>query len=355
MTPLARDMTPEDERHWEDIHAWKTKRFHRPARDVIPSRWRERASAASAAARRKAAAAAHKVPHADEFGDMLVRAIQGLTEAGARASSASVRTEAVLEAFRKKGHSIDRLEDIRKLNLDDIRDVKPRLDLAYIAASAVQGAGTGLLASGGTILAAGGAVGTGGVAAAPGISAVLGAIAADTAAGILASNRAVAHVAAYYGYDLDEPAERVFALGVLSVGLADDATKFVAYRELNNIVQALARRQTWKQLNQHQVTRVVTAVYRALGMRLTQRKLAVAVPVVGVVLGAGLNARNLARVTDDAEHLYRERFLREKYGLPPADVDASGTADPVDLVDAPETGGLVDIIDAEVVNDADGR
>ena len=229
---------------------------------------------------------------------------------------------------------------MRKLEVGDIHTVKPRLDLAYITGSALQGAGTGLLASGGTMIAAGGAVGTGGVAAAPGVGAVVSAMAADAAAGIVTSNRAVGHVAAYYGYDIDDPAERVFALGVLSMGLAEDASKLVAYRELNKIVQALARKQTWKQLSSNQVTQVVRAVYGALGMRLTQRKLAQAVPVIGIVVGAGLNARALARVVDDAEHLYLERFLREKYGIP------------VEVDDEELQGGLVEIIDAEIVQEA---
>ncbi len=53
------------------------------------------------------------------------------------------RTEAVLEAFRKRGHEVARLADVRKLEVGDIHTVKPRLDLAYITGSALQGAGTG--------------------------------------------------------------------------------------------------------------------------------------------------------------------------------------------------------------------
>jgi hypothetical protein len=171
------------------------------------------------------------------------------------------------------------------------------------------------------------------------VGVVAGAMAADAAANIVATNRAVAHIAAYYGYDVDDPAERIYALGVMNLGLAGDAGKLVAYRELNNIVQQLARRQAWKQLNKNGVARVVGAVYKVFGMSITKKKLAAAVPVVGVAVGAGLNARTLARVVDDAEHLYMERFLREKYGLPLTDDE--GTAG----------GELIDIIDAEIVND----
>ena len=56
----------------------------------------------------------------------------------------------------------------------------------------------------------------------------------------MAANRAVAHMAAYYGYDLDHPDERLFALAVLSMGTAAETGKAAAYIELNKLVQMLA-------------------------------------------------------------------------------------------------------------------
>jgi hypothetical protein len=41
---------------------------------------------------------------------------------------------------------------------------------------------------------------------------------------------------------------------------------------------------------------------------------------VGIIIGAGLNARMLAKLIDDADRLYRERFLRDKYDISDADV-----------------------------------
>ena len=333
------DMTPDDQRYWNAVEAWKAKRLQATSRELVPASWRAKVSKASSKTRDGVGAAAQKIPNAERFAELLGQALRGLTEAGARAGAASVRTEAVLAGYRKQGFLVEELPDIRKLECKDVQKVKPRLDLAYIAGSAAQGAGTGLLASGATTIAAVGAVGTGGVAAAPGVGVVVSAMATDAAANIIATNRAVAHIAAYYGYDIDDPAERIYALGVMNMGLAGDAGKLVAYRELNSIVQQLARRQAWSQLNKNGVARVVGAVYKVFGMSITKKKLAAAVPVVGVAIGAGLNARTLARVVDDAEHLYMERFLREKYGLP--------------LIDdhEPSGGELIDVIDAEIVED----
>jgi len=144
---------------------------------------------------------------------------------------------------------------------------------------------------------------------------IVGVMAADAAAVVAAANRAVGHTAAYYGYNLRHPDERLFALAVLSMGTAAETGKGAAYIELNKLVQMLARRATWDQLRQNVVTGVIEKVFTRLGFRITQRKLGQAVPVVGTLLGAGMNARVLSSVIDDADRIYRERFLREHYGL----------------------------------------
>ena len=327
---------PGDATAFDDVEDWKRRRLHAEPRHLVPDRWRERFSNAGATAKQRL----ENLPGADRFESLLLDALRGLTGLGTRAAHASVRRDAILKAYRKHGHDVRTLRDIRRLHLSDITSVKPRLDLAYVTASTVQGAGAGLAVSGGQFLAAGGA----GVASAPGVGTVITAMAADAAAVLVASHRAVAHIAAYYGYDVDEPEERLFALGVLGVGTAVDATaKYAAYVELHRIVNALARRQSWQHLNANVITQVVTKVYAKLGLRLTQRKLAQAVPVAGVVIGAGLNARLLSRIVDDAEHLYRERFLRERYG-----------ATRVETVPADDcTIPITDIVDAEIVDDTD--
>lgn len=338
-------MPPYDAGAWEGVHAWKQRRFGREGRRLLPQAVRERLDRARAAAKDRLDA----LPGADGFESAFVHALRGITDLGTRAARASVRRGAVVRAYQKRGFAVDSLYDIRSLQLHDIDRVKPRLDLAYIAASTVEGAGAGLAVSGGTLLATGGAALGAGAGAAPGVGTVVGALAADAAAVLITSHRAVAHIAAYYGYDVDDPQERLIALGVLGVGTADTG-KAAAYLELNRLVQGLARRQTWQQLNRTGVTRIVQQVYAKLGTKLTQRKLAQALPVAGVVIGAGLNAKLLSRIADDAEQLYRERFLREKYGLS-LDLTERGNA-------AEEAVGFTDIIDAEVVAETgaeDGR
>ena len=48
---------------------------------------------------------------------------------------------------------------------------------------------------------------------------------------------------------------------------------------------------------------------------MTQKRLGVAIPAIGIVIGAGLNAKILYSVAEDAQTAYRLRHLMEKYGL----------------------------------------
>lgn len=73
------------------------------------------------------------------LGRPLVDALGGLTEFGSRAARASLRRDAILCAYRKRGHLVDSMEDIHRLELRDIDAVMPRLDLAYIVVTVAEG------------------------------------------------------------------------------------------------------------------------------------------------------------------------------------------------------------------------
>ena len=327
---MSNELSPYDHSAWAEIEAWREGRLTYRARHVVPDRVRNRFSSTMTSAKHRLDA----LPGASEFEALFNGALGGLLDFSARAARASVRQTAVVDAFRKHGHDVHVIDDIAKLDLRDIDRVKPNLALSYTVAATLEGAAAGFAVSGGEIIAAGGTVLGAGAGAAPGVGTIVGVMAADAAAVLVAANRAVAHTAAYYGYDLKRPEEQVFALAVLSVGTATQAGKASAYIELNKLVQMLARRATWEQLRRNGATRVIEKVFTRLGYRITQRKLGQAVPVLGTVLGAGMNARLLSSVTDDANHIYRERFLRERYGLTPGSV-GSGPVDD-DVIDVAE-------------------
>ncbi len=340
-------MTPFELEQWLEIQKW-SKPTERVTR-ALPSRVQgliDRGSDLASTARTRA----QEVPGADLVARTFADSLGALVDTLTKASDASVRRESVIKVFVKRGHEVKELEDIRDLDLRAVMKVMPRLDLAYVGAATAEGAAAGFVMSGGAVAAAGGAV-AGGVGALPGASTLVATMAADAAAVLGASSRVVAHTAAYYGYDTSLPNEQLFASAVLGTAMTngDGASKQAACLAVNRLMGDLARRKTWEQLNKNVVTQLVRAVYKTLGLRLTQRKLAQAVPVVGVLAGAGMNARILGRVADTAEHLYRQRFLQEKYGVASSDDVADVTDDERLMVQVEQD--LAEVLDGQLLRD----
>jgi len=193
---------------------------------------------------------------------------------------------------------------------------------------------------------------TGGVTA----SAAIAAVAADAAATLAFMGRITALVAAHYGYDVREPEEEVFALGVLSLASAGiQGGKTQTLRSLSRLTQQMMRQATWTQLRGHQLVGVIEKVYLALGFQLAKTKLAQAVPVAGVVLNAGLSAQLADQTFRRAGDAYRLRFLSEKYGIDPAawleQTTSAGPDDHEAVVDVAEivAGEVVDVPPATAV------
>lgn len=345
--PMTSEMTRYDSRAWTEVEKWRDSQLTARTRHLIPAKARARISGAGETAKAKF----DSLPGADKFEELFLSAMGGLVELGSRTAMASVRDSAIIAAYKKHGHDVETVEDIGKLDLRDIDKVKPNLTLAYTAAATAEGAAAGFAISGGEIVATGGTILGVGAGAAPGVGLVAGVMAADAAAVLVAANRSIAHTAAYYGYDLDHPDERLFAVAVLSMGTAAQGGKAAAYIEINKLIQALARRATWQQLRENVVTRVIEKVFTRLGYRVTQRKLGQAVPVVGTLIGAGMNARLLSSITDDADHIYRERFLRERYGLT-AGLAVDRSLDDADVLDIE---AILELEDGSADDDSSGE
>jgi hypothetical protein len=127
--------------------------------------------------------------------------------------------------------------------------------------------------------------------------------------------RAIAEYATYYGFDISSQQERLFAINLLGLASTyDDEAKQVAMTQLIKIARDVAKKQIWKDIEKTALIESIQIVARALGVRLAKAKLAQVVPVTGAVIGAGFNGYYTAKVCDAAYHLYRERFLAQKYG-----------------------------------------
>ena len=113
------------------------------------------------------------------------------------------------------------------------------------------------------------------------------------------------------------------------LGLASspsDSAKMPVMAQLARIAADAAKKRAWKDIEKAALVSVIREIAKTLGIRLTKAKLAQAVPIMGAAVGGGFNAYYTARVCDAAYHLYRERFLAEKYGSEVIDL----TAEPVE-------------------------
>jgi hypothetical protein len=275
-------------------------------------------------------------------------AAEGVSKLLGKAGSSSISQSRVLQSYARHGHPVSSLAEIRELDLKFVeKEVRPkRFELAYASAAAVEGALAGGVISGGEALAALGSVAGAGAGGAPGFGTVAAAMSADMAFVLAAGSRAVAHTAIYYGYDPTDPSEQLFMLAVINAGSATTAgAKYVAYRELSQMAQGLARRATWATLDKHVLTRVAKIFANDMSVRLTQRKLGQLVPVAGIFVGGGLNYHLLAGICDAAYWGYRERFLTDK-GADPVLMFA---LEPLDATTADESSTGIDEIQVSVL------
>ncbi|WP_030542832.1 EcsC family protein [Streptomyces albus] len=248
---------------------------------------------------------------ADALPDWSGTAVQSIRQTLGRVSRAGLSSKRVVALHRKRGHEVESLSGLRRLDLEQVDAVRGRrAGWYYPAAAALSGAGAGLVISGGELVLAASA----GAAAAPSGGAITGAFAADTAAVLGLASRAVGQVSLFYGYDPEEPAEKLFVMSVVNVGTASSATaKNAAMADLSRLTQALFRGKAWDVLSESVVTKVSQQFAKAFGFRLTKKGLGKAVPAFGIVVGGTLNWATLEGIVDAAEMAYRRRFLLEKY------------------------------------------
>lgn len=201
----------------------------------------------------------------------------------------SVWRDGIYKEYHRDGHDIHTPADLRRLDLAVVDRQLKGLDAKYRTLAAVEGAATGY--------------------------AGLSGIVPDVVALVALNLRAAGEYATYCGFNLDDPAERLYALRLLdAVSSAADASKQVAMTPVIRVSSRLARDQAAQAIEQFALTRAIRNVAHSLGVRLTRAKLAQVVPVTGAVVGSGFNAYYTSKVCDAAFFLYRERFLLEKYG-----------------------------------------
>lgn len=305
----------------------------------VADKGRKALAAGAGGVRKGAAKAAELVP--EKVADWGPHAIASMQKTGARLARVGLSPAWILKKHRKRGHDVSELFHLRRLDLKQIDTVRGvGASWYYPAAAAMSGVGAGILVTGSQAVVTVGA----GAAAAPGIGVIAGAMAGDAAFLLGVSSRAVGHVALQYGYDPEDPAEKLFILSVINLGTAaSTSSKMAALGDLSKLTQNLMRGRTWEVLlNESVVARVVHQLAPRFGGRLYKQGLGKIVPAIGIVIGGTMNWAALEGIVDAADLAYRRRFLIEKY--PHLADDA-----PIDLV--PVEGE--DLVEDEVISVVD--
>ncbi|GGK44911.1 hypothetical protein Ppa06_00550 [Planomonospora parontospora subsp. parontospora] len=330
-----------DQRGLESMSAYERRswdlslrRLHEPPhKALMPRKVREFASTSADKAAHFADA---HLPTA-KVKSIAEKTLNGTLELIFKPALCSASSQNALRGYAKEHPTVRTLEDLKKLDLEDLDRFRRRKGL-YVTTSAAQGAAASLVVTG-TVVSS---TVSGGVTS----GAAVAAIAADAVASLAMMGRSVGSVAVRYGYDVRLPDEELFAMGVLSFGMAGTLeAKQAALMALSRLTQQMMRRATWKQLNEHVLVAVIGRVYQALGFRLIKRKLAQTVPLVGVAINAALSANMTRHVYQRAEDVYRIRFLSEKYGLDPQEWLQDATHvydDPEPGTDLPDFAGILD-------------
>jgi hypothetical protein len=248
---------------------------------------------------------------ADVLPDWSDSAFKSMRRTVGRVSRAGLSSTTVVTKHKKRGHDGASLSDLRRLDLEQIDAVRGRgASWYYPAAAALSGAGAGLVISGGELVTTASA----GAAAAPSVGAIASAFAGDAAFVLGLASRSVGHISLLYGYDPEEPTEKLFVLSVVNAGTAISASaKTAAMADISRLTQALVRGKPWAVLNESVLARLSTRFAEQFGVRLTKQGLGKAVPAFGILIGGTLNWATLEAIVDAADVAYRRRFLLEKY------------------------------------------
>lgn len=267
----------------------------------------------------------------------------------ARSSRIGLTPERVIRRHVAAGHDVVTLEDVRTLDLELVDKVRGRsFDLGYVGAATASGTATALALTGGVIVAGSGA------GAAPGALTVVGAIAADAAAVLGITSRAVGHVALSYGYDPEDPSEKLIVRAVINAGAATTtATRTAALQDLSKLTQLLYRGAPWAQLDASVISRALTEFAKRFGVKFTKDTLGKVVPGVGIAVSATMNAATVESIVEEANRVYRRRFLKEKYPqLGAGDLILRPTPAPEDPAGAVDEISVVEILE-DVLEDRD--
>lgn len=297
---------------WEALNKHWSKRDNRRG---LPN-WVHTAAAESAEFMGKAGGwASSKVPEAikgpiRDAGDIVatkaaeptIRAAAALLELFNDWALELNNPKAVEALARKSGLQIESFEDLRLEDLKVCDRLLAAHTLKWRTVGAVEGGAMGVLA---LVPVAGIPI----------------AITSDVLVIQVMSVSIASRIAYSYGFDAKNPAEQAFIQRLVLRSFAAQAAKAVPLRDTARAANAIRGRVRWsaKLRADHRILAAIEKLLAQLGpagARVSTQSVAKVIPLLGILIGAGLNSAILGSVAADAQRYCQTRFLCEKYGLP---------------------------------------
>lgn len=221
---------------------------------------------------------------APQFGDTLQEAVENTLTTVSDAANWSIDEQDILKAYNEQSEeSINSIADIQKLPLQTIDEQVNLFKSKYVAASSAQGITTGMAGWAG--------------------------IPADIAGVIAANLRAIAEFATYYGFDVDQKSEQLFAISLLSIATSTSAEDRQAALDKSLSLLKDPETMAFNKVNEEVVSRVVRQTATKVATDMVKTKAAQVIPAVGSLVAGGVNANYTANVCEAAYQCYRQRFL----------------------------------------------
>lgn len=258
----------------EDIEAWKN-----PDKSVLDK--------ALSVINKPIAQAGDALMNAPQFGDALTKATEQSITALSDAANWTLNTQDVINTYQNEsdiaGSSITTFSDIERLPLAVVDKQVELFKSKYVALTSAQGVTTGVA----------GWVG----------------IPADVVGLMTANLRAIGEYATYYGFDINNKGEQLFAMSLLAVATSASAEERKAALDNTDAMVKDPQTQAFNQVNEEVMSRVVRQTATKVATNMVKTKAAQIIPAVGAVVAGGVNASYTASVCEAAHQCYRERFL----------------------------------------------
>lgn len=305
-------MSPYEKRRWADLQRHWAKKAER--RRLVPPKARaafgEAGGQVTGAARKAGKAVSNVTPPVIKDGiekmtdAALMPAVKGavhLLELVTDWTTELMDPEKVLEHHRAAGRDVEKLKDLKGLDLEHLDDFTRKMALKWRTSGALQGGAMGVLAM---VPVAGG----------------FAAITLDMVAMHVLSTAVATRVCYAYGFDVTDDEMEHLVDRMVMRAYRNQAPKAETAFKAGKAFNAAKDRVRWSQKlrDDHKLMAAAEKLMKqfANGRAVPVDKVTKAMPVIAVFAGAGTNAYVLGDVVRRARLYAQTLYLAEKYGLP---------------------------------------